>query len=59
MKREEILEVFRSLSQSQGFYGRLLCDLYSAPEDVKEDFLSHLEAQNFRDPLDLILYVEG
>ena len=59
MKREEILEVFRSLSQSQGFYGRLLDDLYSVSEDVKETFLSHLEAQNFKDPLDLILYIEG
>ena len=59
MKREEILEVFRSLSQSQGFYGRLLDDLYSVSEDVKEAFLSHLEAQNFKDPLDLILYIEG
>lgn len=59
MKRDEILEVFRSLSQSQGFYGRLLNMFYSAPEKDKEAILSHLESQNFKDAVDLVLYIEG
>lgn len=58
MDREQILDVFRSLACSQGFYGRLLRDIYE-DEEWGNGFLNHLEEQNFRTELDLILYIES
>ena len=58
MKREQILETIRSLAMSQGLYGRLYNDLMSNPEYC-EEAMAFLEAQNFKDPVDLILCIEG
>ena len=58
MKREQILETIRSLAMSQGFYGRLYNNLMSNPEHCDE-VMTFLEAQNFKDPVDLILCIEG
>lgn len=58
MDKEQILDVFRSLACSQGFYGRLLRDIYEN-EEWGNKFLNHLEEQNFRTELDLILYIES
>ena len=58
MKREQILETIRSLAMSQGFYGRLYNNLMSDPEYC-EEAMAFLEAQNFKDPVDLILCIEG
>ena len=62
MKRNEILSIFRSLSMSQGAYGRLLARLEEVEEtdpDMYDQFMCDLEAQNFKDAVDLILYIEG
>lgn len=59
MNRDEIREVFKQLAMSQGFYGRLLRQIDEADEDVRENFWKDLEDQNFKDSLDLILYIEG
>lgn len=62
MNREEIRAVFRELAKSQGAYGRIeesLSDMEAKNPKVYEDFMAHLEAQNFKDPVDLILYLEG
>lgn len=58
MKREQILDTIRSLAMSQGFYGRLYNDLMSDP-DYCDETMDFLEAQNFKDSLDLILCIEG
>lgn len=58
MKREQILETIRRLAMSQGSYGRLYNDLMSDPEYC-EEAMAFLEAQNFKDPVDLILCIEG
>ena len=58
MKREEIKALLRSLARSQGMYGRLLRDIESLDKVDQEDFWSDLEAQNFKDELDVILYFE-
>lgn len=61
MKRNEILNVFKTLAKSQGFYGRLLNSLNEAKKNNPEDydaFMNELEAQNFTDDVDLILYIE-
>lgn len=52
MKRDKILETFKSLAKSQGFYGRLL-------DNITEEELDYLEEQKFKDAVDLILFIEG
>ena len=59
MKRDEILETIRSLAQSQGSYGRLLSDLENMPKELYNTVMADLEAQNFKDIVDLIMYIEG
>lgn len=47
---------------SQGAYGRLLARLEEVEEtdpDMYDQFMCDLEAQNFKDAVDLILYIEG
>lgn len=57
MNKQEILSSIKSLASSQGFYGRLYEQLTDESED-SERFLSELEAQNFKDSVDLIMYLE-
>lgn len=54
MTAQQIFDTIRSLSFSQGFYGRLL-------EQVRENsnILDYLEAQQFGSSLDLILFLES
>ena len=59
MNREQILDAFRSLARSQGFYGRLLEQIDSVDEETREAFLSDLENRNFRDVVDLVMWIEG
>lgn len=62
MKMNEILSVIRSLARSQGLYGRILKAIedlrdYGDPDEYDE-LVSALEAQNFTDPVDVVLYFE-
>lgn len=57
MNKDEILSTIRSLASSQGFYSRLYRQLSDTSEEV-EEYLNHLESQNFEDPIDLILFLE-
>ena len=58
MTKEEIIKSIRGLASSQGFYTRLYRFLSEDSEDSNE-FLNTLEKQNFKDVVDLILYLEG
>lgn len=61
MNREDILNAITELSYSQGFYGRLLRDIMEIKhedEDQYEDLMAELEAQNFSDAVDMILFFE-
>ena len=61
MDREQILKAISRLSKSQGFYGRLLITLDSLKDnDLNryEETMSELEAQNFKDELEMVLYFE-
>lgn len=53
MNKKEIMEAIKSLAKSQGFYGRLY-------EDLKEntEALEFLEKQNFKDSLDMVMFLE-
>ena len=59
MKRNEIMATFRMLARSQGSYGRIVSQLGSLNEDDYDNVMSKLEAQNFSDAVDLIMYIEG
>ena len=62
MKIDEILNLFRTLAMSQGFYGRLLAnieELKKNDEESYDNFVSMMESKNFQNPLDVILFVEG
>jgi hypothetical protein len=59
MKRDKIMELFEGLAKSQGFYGRLLRDLRDLDEETLERVWIELEAQEFKDEIDLILYLEA
>lgn len=58
MKRDEIMKTIRSLAQSQGFYGRLLADIEDLSEERYDEVMTQLEAQNFKDSVDLVLFLE-
>lgn len=58
MKKEEILSAIRSLAASQGFYGRLLIALSSDEPDCVA-YLDYLEEQNFKDTVDLVMFLES
>ncbi len=61
MDRNQILNVIENLSHSQGFYGRILHKLRTLKEQDEEKYeqvMSELEAKNFKDELELILYFE-
>lgn len=57
MKKEEILSAIRSLAASQGFYSRLLFVLSSNEPDAVA-YLNYLEEQNFKDTIDLVMFLE-
>ena len=58
MKKKEILNAIRSLAASQGFYSRLLISLSSnEPDSVA--YLEYLEEQNFKDIVDLVMFLES
>ncbi|MDR1241139.1 MAG: hypothetical protein LBK29_04740 [Oscillospiraceae bacterium] len=56
MSRGDILGFLYQMSFSQGFYGRVLRDI---GEDEDGEILETLVKQNFKDPLDLVKFLEG
>ena len=55
------MQTILELSCSQDFYGRLyrdLMDIKNTDEIAWSSVVETLEAQNFKEPLDLILYLE-
>ena len=59
MEREEIMEKIKSLASSQGLYGRLYRDLMELDEDEYDEVMTELESQNFKDGVDLVMFIEG
>lgn len=62
MDIEEVVDVIEMLSYSQGFYGRLLEEIFYIEENdpVKyEVFKTVIEKQEFKDPVDVVLFFEG
>lgn len=61
MNIEEIMAAIRSLAESQGYYGRLYNELWEMQTNDPEgweEVKNNLEAQNFSDSLDMVMYFE-
>lgn len=54
MNKKQIMESIKALAKSQGFYGRLLAQIKEEPS-----ILDMLEMEHFKDPVDMILFLEG
>ena len=62
MKEAQIIETIERLSQSQVLYGRILRDLEETKENDPEAYqetMELLESQDFKTPVDLVMYIEG
>lgn len=62
MKRNEIMSAIKGLAKSQGFYGRMysyLSEQETNEPDVFDRNMRVLEAQNFKDVVDLVFYLES
>ena len=58
----DVLNVLSELSHSQGFYGRLLRDIYELMEYEPERFdmfVEEIENADFKNSLDVVMYFEG
>ena len=53
MNAQQIIDAVAMLATSQGFYGRLLRQLKE-----NEEALNYLVSQNFKDTLDMVLFLE-
>lgn len=58
MDREEMMAIFKDLARSQGFYGRLVEAIEEADPWDRDNFWDELESKNFRDTVDLVMYLE-
>ena len=61
MKMNEIMNFINEMSKQQGFYGRLyrqLIDIKENDKDTYSEIVEQLEAQNFTDTLDIVMYFE-
>ena len=58
MDRNEIMKAIAELSMCQGFYSGLYIYLKSLNEDQYDAVMNELEAQNFADPADMVMYLE-
>ena len=58
----DVIDIIDTLSHSQGFYGRLLRDIYELKKYEPEMFMmfvDEIESQNFTHVLDIVMYFEG
>ena len=58
----DVIDIIDTLSHSQGFYGRLLRDIYELKKYEPEMFamfVNEIESQNFTNTLDIVMYFEG
>lgn len=61
MNREQIMETVKQLAQSQGSYSRFyrdLCEMRDNEPDRFDRAMTMLEEKNFKDAVDLIMYLE-
>lgn len=59
MNGEDCVQVIRDLSRSQGSYGRMLEQINSMDDEDRAELLDTFEAQQFTDPVELVMWLEG
>lgn len=59
MKTNEIMQTIKQLSKAQGYYGRLYNQLLNMNREEFKKVMTILEAQKFKDSVDLVIYLEG
>lgn len=58
----QVIDVIRELSHSQGFYSRMyerILEIQRNEPECFENFKREVEAQNFKDSVDVVLYFES
>lgn len=56
---DDVINVIADLSNSQGFYGRLLRDISEMDDDEFTELEHIIESQNFTSALDVVMFFEG
>jgi hypothetical protein len=59
MKYEQFLGIIKDLAKSQGRYARMLDGLTDKTDEEKREIETYLQERNIKDPVDLILELEG
>lgn len=60
MTSKQIIQLFKDLARSQGFYGRLLVQLQDIRSNDPEKFEEIMQAfSKYDNPVDLIMAIEG
>lgn len=62
MNREQIMEAIKQLAQCQGSYSRFyrdLCEMREEDPDRFDKAMTMLEEKNFKDTVDLVMYLES
>ena len=57
----QVIDVIRDLAHSQGFYSRMyqrILELKRTDPECFENFKNEVEAQNFKDPIDVVMFFE-
>lgn len=57
LNAEDVLEVFKQLSNSQGFYCRLY-EVFSTDVEAYEELESMCEYNKFKDAVDVVMFFE-
>lgn len=58
MTKDQILEAFKMLASSQGYYSSVYNSLINKANGW-DTFLTYLEEQQFTDVVDMIMFIEG
>lgn len=58
MTRKEIMATLKGLACSQGFYGRIVQSIEEMDDEKRDALMTMLEKQNFKNPLDLVMFFE-
>lgn len=59
MTGQDCLDTIAQLARSQGSYGRMNEQINQMDNDTREELMNTLEAQQFNDPVDLVIWLES
>ena len=59
MTGEDCLNAIKELARSQGSYGRMLEQIEQMDDESREELLDTFAAQEFDDPVNMVMWLEG